>query len=208
MSTQGTYGRTRTEAGFVNQPVLHVPLHVWQRLTAFIQVCPTEVNGFGYLDRTGDRFYLDDVFILEQTATPTGVEVTAEALARHLYELARDGGNAGRMRFQWHSHVNMEAYFSGTDLDNIEHYNGDWMISLVGNKHGDYELRLDVFRPFRVWTPIELRVTTILDPEVVRHCSEEVGSKVRQQGTFRRPLVKPVPANGVNLEGHALVGEE
>ena len=179
-------------AGFIKPPQLTIPLEVWQKIMAYVQCCPVEVNGFGYLDRLGScDLVLEDVFILEQTATPYSVEVEPLAVARHLYELTRNGGDGGRMRFQWHSHVKMPAYFSATDQAQIESYTGDWMVSLVANKFGDYECRLDIYKPFRVWTPIEVLVSVPHNRETVASCQQDINSLVRQTGLLRN---KPVSA--------------
>jgi hypothetical protein len=165
---------------------------------AYVQACPVEVNGMGYITRhPGNQFSLDEVFILEQTATASGVEITADVLARHLYEMTRAGLDGGIMRFQWHSHVNMAAYFSGTDLANIDAYAGDWMISLVTNKRGEFEARLDLLQPFRVWTPINVQVNFASDPEQLAVARDEIARMVRQPGFFRPTKVRPDPVTAM-----------
>lgn len=190
------------------QPTLTVPLAVWQKMMCFVQVCPIEVNGFGYVDRTPGGFYLDDVFILRQTATAASVEVSDEALHQHLYELTVAGEDTGRMRFQWHSHVDFAAYFSSVDTNNIERYPGDWMLSLVANKQSEYEVRLDVFRPFRVWTPLEIVIEMPIDQELVEECQREVRDKVRKRAALYDRRTKPVPANAVVMDASSLLTGE
>lgn len=169
---------------------------------AYVQACPVEINGFGYLDRfTGDteRFELEDVVILQQTATGASVDVSAEVLAQHMTQILMAGGDTGRMRLQWHSHVLMSAYFSNTDLANIEAYSGEWMISIVLNKRGEYDLRLDVYKPFRAWTPLKLVITTQPSPELAAACARDIADKVRILGTFRVKPVKPTPVGAISV---------
>lgn len=182
--------------GFQPLPSMVFPLDVWHQMMGYIEACPVEVNGFGYVTRLDDgNLHVDQVFILEQTATAGSVEVEALALARHMTEMAQQGLNGGIMRLQWHSHVDMEAYFSPTDLFNIESYaQTDWALSIVANKRGEYQARLDVFRPFRVWTPVSVLIARPND-DVREYCRREIADKVKIKGRYRARQV--TPNNGV-----------
>lgn len=179
----------------VSPPALQMPQAIWQKLLTFVQLCPTEINGFGYVDQVGKDFTLEDVIILEQSADMHGVEVSAATLGRHIYELIDAGKDPGRMRFQWHSHVHLEAYFSATDLRTIENYGrrGDWMISLVANNRGDYQLRLDVFQPQRLWVPLNLKLIMPPDSAIIEWCQEEIAAKVHAPSESR---LQPIGETG------------
>jgi hypothetical protein len=176
--------------GFQPAPQLVFPVAVWQRLTGYVDACTIEVNGFGYVDLIGSQIHVADVFILDQVATAASVEVSGEALAAYLTDMVRAGVATSRIRLQWHSHVNASAYFSHTDVANIEGYlNADWMVSVVANKRGEFQARLDVFRPFRTWTPIGLMVSIPQDEAVLNDCREEIRSKVVEKVRGKtRPL--------------------
>jgi hypothetical protein len=150
-----------------------------------------EINGFGYIDRYGNDFQLEDVFILKQTVSAGHAENEPEDISDHMTHLLQNGGDPGRIRFQWHSHVHMGAYFSGVDTGNIDRYNGEWMLSLVANKFGQFSARLDVYRPFRVWTPVTVMVQTQLTAAHLRMARREITDKVRQQNAVRKTKVKP-----------------
>jgi proteasome lid subunit RPN8/RPN11 len=190
---------------------LFIPLGVWEQLQAYVQACPVEINGFGMIDRVGHQFHLREVFILEQTATGASVDVSATAIHQHINQMIQTGQDPSRMRLQWHSHVNMPAYFSGVDLNNIENYGGEWMISLVTNKQGRHELRLDVFNPFRIWTPMELHIVAPPNQRVVRSVQAEINAKVRrpQPRLFRqdttRPLAALTPVGGIPFDGEEIL---
>lgn len=190
--------RTERQSGFVNPPTLWVPQLTWQKLMTYVQLCPVEINGFGYIDPMPGGFMLSEVFILPQQVTAGSADVDAAVVARHMTDMIRRGEDTGRMRFQWHSHVNMPAYFSGTDLGNIEAYDSDWMISLVTNKRGEYSLQLDVFRPFRVWTPVQLHVVMPSEPAITAICQDDILHNVRRaDGLLRRGPIKPAPTSSV-----------
>lgn len=194
--------RPQRMPGFVDTPTLWVSQRNWQKLMAYVQLCPVEINGFGYIDPAPGGFELSEVFILEQQVTAGSAEIDAAVVARHMTGMIRRGENTGRMRFQWHSHVNMPAYFSGTDLGNIEAYSSDWMISLVTNKQGEYSLQLDVFRPFRVWTPVDLKVLMPNNAPIVAICQNEIQRMVRRaDGFMRRGPIKPQPESSLRETG-------
>jgi proteasome lid subunit RPN8/RPN11 len=186
---------SKSEPGFVWRPRLEVALSVWQEMMTYVKLCQYEINGFGYIVRVDHRtFRLEKIFILDQVVTGGSADTVEAALHQHAYEMVQEFGDTNRLRFQWHSHVDMQAYFSGVDHANIERYAGDWMISLVANKAGEYEIRLDVLRPFRTWSPVDLRVITDTEPDMVAHCREEILAKVSQPRLIRRP--RPVDPSG------------
>jgi len=195
---------------FAVTPTLTFPLHVWQKMLAYVQACPVEVNGFGFIDNDNGNYQVDDVFILKQTASPAGVENEAVDIAQMLYEITRTGGNPGRVKLQWHSHVDMAAYFSTVDLNNIESYNGgNWMVSLVLNKRCEYDARLDIFQPQRIWSPVLVSVSTQLSAAQLTFAQNEIASKVSVPGVFRQKAVKPSPTAGlVTLPEHVAVSSE
>lgn len=182
------------QPGLIDTPVLMIPLSVWQKMFAYIQACPIEVNGFGYIDRTGpSEFELTDVFILDQVATAASVDVTAQAINDHMYTMISEGRNTGSLRFQWHSHVNMQAYFSSTDTGNIEQFGAtsDWMLSLVANKRYQFEARLDVYRPFRVWSPVEVQIIAPVEESLRDFAQAEIKAKVKEPGVFWDKRIAP-----------------
>lgn len=190
-------GGQESTPGFISQTRLCVPLDVWLKMMTFMKVCDVEVNGFGYVDREEFGFLLEDVFILEQEADLGYVVTEAQAIHRHLFELVSQGGDSGRMRFQWHSHVDMPVYFSPVDIAKIEKCGGDWTLSLVGNKRGEFQARLDVFKPFRAWTPIEVKVLIPDDEAMTALCRAEVKQKVKAHSgrtlRFKRENQAPRP---------------
>lgn len=197
MSYDTTVGRS-APPGFMHQPVLAVPVELWRRLMGYVLRCPTEINGFGLIQRLNETtFFVDDVFILKQTATGSNVVTDDQAWAQKLFELTLEG-REGDVKLQWHSHVDFESYFSATDLDNIDRFPGEWLISLVLNKRGELQARIDVLRPFRIWAPVDVRVWVPLDPRTITQCDADIKQFVRRRGVPFMPVgADEKPANGV-----------
>ncbi len=175
--------------GFASEPVLLVPQDVWTELQTYVQLCPEEINGFGVITRPygGATMRLEKVFIFEQTVGPVHVTITEEVMHRRLFEMRSAGVDIGSVRFQWHSHVNMPAYMSGIDLANIENYDSGWVVSMVTNKRGEHETRLDIFRPFRVSSPVRVLVELKQDDAAENHCKAQMAAKVKGLGRVGMP---------------------
>jgi hypothetical protein len=112
--------------------------------------------------------------------------------------MIEQGQDTSTLRFQWHSHVHMQAYFSGTDTGTIDTYaNCDWMISLVANKREEFAIRLDMYQPFRLTVPTSLKVFSAMDDAIAQSCAREVQDKVSAR-IYRPPaLRKRDPKSGL-----------
>lgn len=187
--------------GIVGTPMLLVDADIWQKLNAYVQACPIEVSGFGYITQIGPTvFRLDDVFILPQRATAASVTVEAREVHSHMYRMVQHGVPTGALRFQWHSHVNFAAYFSSVDTNNIEQYANGWMLSLVINKFGEFEARLDVFEPFRVYAPLKVSVVLPENAELIAAAQAEVQRFVTNDDAVFRRRVRADSTASVEVE--------
>lgn len=187
-------------------PRLFVPLSVWQKLHAYVGACPVEINGFGLLEPHGFDLMVTDVFITDQTVGPAHADVDPMVLAAYMTECIRQGIDTSKMRLQWHSHVNMQAYFSGVDTNNIDRYAGEWMISMVLNKAGQFEARLDTYRPFRSTAPIEVVVLVPSDSVLDAQVHNEIAAKVKTVGILRkRPVESTTPPATTASDGSRII---
>ncbi len=146
-------------------PHLMIPERVMKLLQAYVDVCPVEINGFGLIRQlSAGVFRLDEVYILDQQVSYVHAVTDTDALSQNDSELAERGEYELR-RFQWHSHVDFEAYFSNVDVRNIMRREESWLISMVLNKFGHFEARLDLnIGGVRRQRP--LTVTIVLEPDM------------------------------------------
>lgn len=162
-------------------PQLVIPFDVWQKMMAYILNCPVEINGFGNVSLRGNIITVEDVFILDQVVSGVSAETVQESLDAYLTELRLSGGTSSSIRFQWHSHVNMNAYFSTDDMDNIARWPGDWLVSLVANQRGEYSCRLDMKRPLGISLPLQPFVPSSISAELGQQVRQDIATHVRQQ---------------------------
>lgn len=181
--------------GLPRTPILNIPAGLWVRLMTYVKRCPTEINGFGLIERTGAdglTFEVQDIFIVKQRATGHDVEVDEVAFMRRMHELTV-ADKAHLLHLQWHSHVQMAAYFSAKDHENIElplRTPGAWVVSLVVNQHGELQARLDVSEPFRYWAHVDVVVTHPPVPSITEKVDADIRELVRRPGL---PMIRPRP---------------
>jgi hypothetical protein len=192
-----------------SEVILRVPIGQWQKILAYAECCSVEINGFGLVDMTGpNELTLGDVIITEQNVTAASAENTPLTIARLVTDMIVRGENPERLRLQWHSHVDMPASFSLIDTANIEQYDSDWMISLVVNRRGEYKVRLDVLRPFRMTLPVKIVLEVPVNDKVVKECQASIGRYVRTPNPSNRrrkvQLVMPGGVTEVDLSELAL----
>jgi proteasome lid subunit RPN8/RPN11 len=192
-------------------PKVVIPRDVWDKMMSYVLACPVEVNGFGYTEIRDGVIYVTDVFILAQTVSAAHAETDPRALDEHLTYMREAGMDPGCMRFQWHSHVNMDAYFSGTDLENINNWVGNLLVSVVVNKLGEYSCRLDTYRDgIRIGMQVTPEIKHYVDPQLHAAAVRDIGQLVRVSAPIlrRSKRVQPATAPGVYTEPLAVTRPE
>jgi len=178
---------------------LHFSREAWKKLQAYATTsAPNEINGFGLVTLENGVFRVSlpsDVFITEQTVTPSAANVTGRAFAKAQYR-ADQAGRSNDLRLQWHSHVYGQAYHSDTDMNNIEDYNYmDWFISLVTTVHGEVTARLDTFRPFRLGAQMQIWVHDEVDEGLMADIENDVDALVTVTKPPRKTVRRLAPAS-------------
>lgn len=142
-------------------------------MLAYARQCSAEVGGYGYVTLSEGDIYVSDIDIYKQIVTGTSVEVDTSDVAA-VAECAAREGKYEQLRFSWHSHVAMKAYFSAVDtayIDSVGASGVPWLISAVCNHAGDIVARADLWQPFRAIVPCEV---TVRDTAVDAACAARV----------------------------------
>jgi proteasome lid subunit RPN8/RPN11 len=150
------------------------------KLQAYIDLCEMEISGLGSVELVGNDLLVTDLFILEQQVSPGATELDAAQISNFLIQLVMDGRDPADLKLWWHSHVRMPAFWSETDEHTAINFGNDWMLSIVGNKFGDYRCRLDIYKPEPVTLDgLELRVVPEPDKRLRDSIEQEIKRKVR-----------------------------
>lgn len=101
----------------------------YQKVRHWVHKSNKEVSGFGVTStrREGHDtiFTVHDAYLLEQEVGAAHTDIDAKALGKLMHKVLTDDvygkANAGKYRLNWwwHSHVNMDVFWSGTDKNTI-----------------------------------------------------------------------------------------
>lgn len=181
---------------------LFIESNAFKKLREYVKQCPDEIQGFGQLSLDGNKIKVHNVFIIPQEVSSSSAEIEEEDLATLLHYCLEQDPPIGleTIKFWWHSHVSMDAFWSGTDTQMIDTFKNGWMVSLVTNKHGECKVRLDIYEPFRVIQELDFPlIFWAEDKELEEAVKKEINDKVKR--TFLAPAGN-FPSRWYEDDGH------
>lgn len=145
------------------------------QLKYYTNLVSSEISGMAKskIDKD-ENIIVQDVIIFKQEVSSATTDIDDQAQAKFLAELMKKDEKLEDWNIWWHSHADMDVFWSGTDDKTIEGHSGlqSYLISLVTNKAGEYKARLDVFpkdtSPFKkvMFNTYELEVEVQLNKEI------------------------------------------
>ena len=173
---------------------LQITSDAYTKLWYFIRECDQEITGFGKVRRIhGDEEILEiyDIEIFSQEVSGVHATIDDEALAQFITAKVANGEDIAAYRVWWHSHVNMEAFFSTIDTGTIDTSTEfPYLISIVGNKRGEFKSRIDIFQPLRFTQELTLEVAD--EENILEWVKEEIAQKVQTRiQPFRKTWLTP-----------------
>ena len=147
---QAPKANTKAEAAI---PKILLATEVNEMLLHWVDLADGEVSGLGLVEEQTDdgglitALKITKVFLPKQTCTGANTELDQDSVARVMMEIPEPS----KLRLWWHSHGDMDTFWSGTDDDTIRRLANDGLLlSVVLNKAGKMLARLDQFTPLRV----------------------------------------------------------
>ncbi len=105
---------------------------VYAKIMHWIDKASGEVSGLGKVELVNGVFRVTSAILLLQENTSVTTDIDAKAVGKAMFELKDE---PGQLNWWWHSHVNMDVFWSGTDLDTIHQIGqGGWFLATVLNK--------------------------------------------------------------------------
>lgn len=105
---------------------------VFAQIMYWVNKAEGEVSGLGKIERINGVLRVTSAILLKQENTSVTTDIEAAAIGKAMFEL-KDA--PGQLNWWWHSHVNMDVFWSGTDLDTIHKIGANgWFLSTVFNK--------------------------------------------------------------------------
>lgn len=162
---------------------LHIPIKIWQRIQYYTQLSlPHEITGIGTINIIdAENLEVTEIFLPRQTANTCSCDFADDALHEIIYDLMETAPErVEQLRFRWHSHAHGQVFWSSRDEQDIDSWDGPWVVNLVVNAEGKYLARLDIFDPLRLHEcPIEIVLTTEDDDHERTTCQQEIAERVQ-----------------------------
>jgi len=118
-----------------------------RKLRLYVDLCPFEISGLGEVEFSAKGFLVQDLFLLKQQSSHSYTELLPEFMAQFLIARVEQGKDPDRIKLWWHSHSEMDVFWSPMDDYTAKSFQNDFMLSLVTNKAGKYLCRLDLYHP-------------------------------------------------------------
>ena len=158
-----------------------LPEHVYAKMFGYIDAVDGEISGMGEVQRVGSVYTVMDIWLLKQECTGASTSIDAVSLADLRAEVYGQGRAQNGFQLWWHSHANMDTFWSGTDKSTMQMFmtDIDWMLFIVANKKRSVRARVEFKTPFPLaLEDISVSVNTALeyDAEAIKR---EVEAKVK-----------------------------
>lgn len=150
----------------------------WLKILEYAKQCPTEISGFGSIILNGDGdAEVNELFpLLNQECT--GVETAPDLLPLVQSPFSK------RVGLWWHSHVNMDCFWSPTDeacIAELGETKLNYLLSIVVNKRGEYKARFDYFKPYPMFMDdLKVEVQYKFPQKEISSIAREIKDKVRK----------------------------
>lgn len=150
----------------VTMPKVIIHDEVYQKIMYYVHKSKVEISGLGMVEKRADGFHIIDTILLPQKNGATSTDIEPADVCKAMYELRN---SPGTLQFWWHSHVNMDVFWSGTDRTTMTALaEAGWFISTVFNKKDEMRTAFNLGLPFAIMIDnVETEVLRVLDAEKV-----------------------------------------
>lgn len=159
---------------------------VYHKIMHWINKSNDEVSGLGKITYKDGVISVVDAILLPQKNGSTHTDIEGDVVGKAMF-LLKD--TPGDLRWWWHSHVNMDVFWSGTDRDTIDKITqGGWFVSTVLNKRYEMRSALSMVHPVPLGFIDNIPTETIqyLDANLVKKWDEDYDKNVvKLRGEFQ-----------------------
>jgi hypothetical protein len=176
-------GMGQVTVAIPDPPLVELAYPVKVRMDAWADMAPEEISGIGTIHeevRDGRlHIRVTNLWLLEQRCTAVQTTIKFADIARFMMKMP-PGIRDQDLRFWWHSHVNMEARWSGTDLATHRQLSGTGtnFLSIVSNRRGDMMAKYTIGSPMIMGFDGLPIVVTGHDETILKAAAEEFQGKV------------------------------
>lgn len=185
MSSEKT-GKLEVEAEHIK---VILPIDVYYKMMAYTKLLDEEINGLGTVEKV-DRatFRVTELFLLDQKVTHSACTIEPDAIVKLMMEMEKSNKNPSALRFWWHSHNTMGAFWSATDENTGKMFAGsEYLISLVSTHSGEMRAKINIYAPVELFVD---NIKIIIEqpcaaPDLIEKCKAEILEKVKTEPTYQ-----------------------
>lgn len=119
---------------------------VYQKIMHWVNKSQYEVSGLGKVVVENGVVRVVSAHLLPQKNSHTTTDIEGADVGKLMF-LTKD--EPGELRFWWHSHVNMQVFWSGTDMATINELGANgWFVHTVFNKRQETRTAISMGDPF------------------------------------------------------------
>lgn len=169
------------------KPEVHIDNLVYQKIMHWVLKGDFhECSGLGKIAVIDGKARVIDAIMLPQKNSFGSTDIEPADVCKAMYEL-RD--TPGELRFWWHSHANMDVFWSATDRETIKDIaQGGWCIASVFNKRSEVRTAVCLSQPLPLFIDeVTLEIHSELSEDLVQKWDEEFDR------CAKRKVSEPVP---------------
>jgi len=129
--------------------VKEIPISVdaMKKIYSYTEAVDSEIGGLLVVDKVNGKQVISDALIFPQRASGAEFELDIQSVSTEIAKLAKEKKvDIEKIKGWWHSHNDMEVFWSGTDdacFDNLSTIS-PIVYGIVVNKRGDEKTRVDI----------------------------------------------------------------
>lgn len=170
-----------TEIDLSGLTEIQITTNALEKIYSYAEGVDTEVAGLLLVDKKNGIPLIKDALIFDQYASGADVELDINEVTKELMKIhKKDKSQLEFVKGWWHSHVNMDVFWSGTDDDCFENLLSisPLVYGIVVNKHGDTLLRIDMKTDLGVIKFKDITLKTVISLD--ESCMKEAKLRVKE----------------------------
>ena len=127
---------------------IRIPRLLYDKIFMYTHLVDTEIAGFGdvEVDKDAKEYKITALRMYKQKVTSASVDQDEKSLLEAMEQAVLSGDDLTKIKFEWHSHVNMGVFWSGTDDEcckTLVNGSKTFFLFFVVNKKGELLARAD-----------------------------------------------------------------
>ena len=162
---------------------MFISVDAMKKIYSYAEAVETEIAGLLIVDTTDGIPIIKDALLFEQEATHGDVELDIDTVSKEAAKLGKENpAKLEMLKGWWHSHANMDVFWSGTDDHCFENFStiAPIVYGVVVNKRGECKARIDIKTELGSIKIKNIKLTPLVD-EFDEACMKEARAKIKKK---------------------------